>query len=293
MDVGDIMTDCRTASFEDVLEARSDVTSQKGENGLVAFLCDIIGCREQTCVEFGAWDGVHLSNLYPFWHDRGWRALLIEGDKARFAELSRNTIGFAVTAVNAHVTEKGPNHLLELATRNSFPVKWDILSIDIDGNDLAVLESINLIQSAVGVVIVEFNNSIPPHVEYESRGRNYTGSSALSFVTMMRRKKYELVCICGTNLVFTSKSNFDRHFGYDNSLPTIFDYSNISYLMSDYAGNLICDRFPDHTLAGHGPLGFARRMARKIKHPMTRRDPRNGAALIRTIQVLDRGGVTF
>jgi hypothetical protein len=90
-------------------------------------------------------------------------------------------------------------------------------------------------------------------------------------------------------MAFISKSNFDRYFGYDNSLQAIFDYSNISYLMSDYAGNLICDRLPDHTLAEHGPLSFARMIARKIKHPMTRRDLRNGASLIKTIQVLDRG----
>ncbi|MCH8063598.1 MAG: hypothetical protein IH861_13975 [Chloroflexi bacterium] len=38
------------------------VTSQDGEDGIVEFIFDRLGVEKGLCVEFGAWDGKHLSN---------------------------------------------------------------------------------------------------------------------------------------------------------------------------------------------------------------------------------------
>jgi hypothetical protein len=272
-------------SFEQLNASRNNITSQNGENGLIEFIATIIGCDKKTCVEFGAWDGKHLSNVYPLWHNKEWQALLIEANLKKFEELVSNTKGYDVTPLQAFVGDSGENKLEQLAEKACFPMEWDVLSIDIDGNDYAILESIDFSRIKIRLVIVEFNNSIPPHVSYMRKGNNYTGSSALAFVKLMKARDYEPLCTCGANLFFISKEDFDNNFGYDNNLNIIFDYSNISYLMSDFAGNLICNRLPNHTRKATGFWAGIRSLARWIKHPVTRKDPYNGSTQIRTIQI--------
>ena len=62
-----------------------NVTSQDGEDGILDHLIGNLDGIPNVCCEFGAWDGGHLSNTYTLWHDRGWKAILIEADSARCA----------------------------------------------------------------------------------------------------------------------------------------------------------------------------------------------------------------
>lgn len=41
---------------------RQDTYSQSGEDGVIQKIFEIIEPRNKWCVEFGAWDGLHLSN---------------------------------------------------------------------------------------------------------------------------------------------------------------------------------------------------------------------------------------
>ena len=42
--------------------------------------------NEKWCVEFGAWDGKHLSNSFHL-VEQGWNAVYIEGDKEKYQDL--------------------------------------------------------------------------------------------------------------------------------------------------------------------------------------------------------------
>ena len=64
-------------------EFAADITSQWGENGVIEKIFDLISVQNQFCVEFGAWDGVHLSNTRPLLVGGDWKGLLIEGDADR------------------------------------------------------------------------------------------------------------------------------------------------------------------------------------------------------------------
>ncbi len=53
-------------------EYASDVYSQTGEDGVLANALEILPSSNQWCVEFGAWDGKHLSNTYSLVEKNGY-----------------------------------------------------------------------------------------------------------------------------------------------------------------------------------------------------------------------------
>ena len=59
-----------------------NVFSQFGEDGIIARIFEIIGLQSKACIEFGAWDGFHMSNTANLW-TKGWKGVLIEGHAGR------------------------------------------------------------------------------------------------------------------------------------------------------------------------------------------------------------------
>ena len=54
-----------------------NVKSQNGEDGVIEEIFNRIGTKNNICVEFGAWDGIQLSNTFNLWNNREWNAVLI------------------------------------------------------------------------------------------------------------------------------------------------------------------------------------------------------------------------
>jgi hypothetical protein len=63
------------------------VTSQRGEDGVIAKIFEIAGADNQYCVEFGAWDGKLYSNTWNLLKNNGWSGLQIEASPEKFKEL--------------------------------------------------------------------------------------------------------------------------------------------------------------------------------------------------------------
>src|SRR3982750_1263071 len=78
-----------------LLPYASNVTSQTGEDGILAEIFSRIGIQSRWCVEFGAWDGKHLSNPYDLISNKNWSGVLIEGSSEKYAELTKNYSGNA------------------------------------------------------------------------------------------------------------------------------------------------------------------------------------------------------
>ena len=68
----------------------ASVTSQNGEDGIVAKALSLLPDLNHWCVEFGAWDGVHRSNTANLIRNHDYSAVLIEGDPAKYRELASN-----------------------------------------------------------------------------------------------------------------------------------------------------------------------------------------------------------
>src|SRR5689334_19634333 len=73
-----------------LLEYKSDVYSQTGEDGIIQKILETLPARDKWCVEFGAWDGKHLSNTRNLIDHKQYSAVLIEGSRAKFSELKGN-----------------------------------------------------------------------------------------------------------------------------------------------------------------------------------------------------------
>jgi hypothetical protein len=94
-----------------LLRHSRNVRSENGEDGIIAELLDRFGIETGGCVEFGAWDGEHLSNTYAL-VERGWHAVYIEGDPDRFQDLLA-TVGEhpKIRLLQAFVASEGENAL--------------------------------------------------------------------------------------------------------------------------------------------------------------------------------------
>jgi hypothetical protein len=61
--------------------------SQNGEDGVIEEICQRLGITTGWFVEFGAWDGKHLSNTYNLVAHHGWLGVYIEADPDRYQSL--------------------------------------------------------------------------------------------------------------------------------------------------------------------------------------------------------------
>ena len=125
-------------------------------------------------IEFGAWDGVHLSNC-KLLADNKWGGFFIEGNKKRYEDCKKNYFeNKRIEVINKFIDK---NFTLDNLINDYKIEKIDLLSIDIDGKDLTELKRLTLIKPKV--IIIEYNSTIPLDVECEDfEGGN--GSSYLS-----------------------------------------------------------------------------------------------------------------
>src|SRR5579864_4986077 len=79
--------DILDSRFLDIADKAKNVTSQFGEDGLIAAILEKIGVKHQSCFEIGASDGTFFSNTKAL-RDQGWFADLVEPDKDDFRTLS-------------------------------------------------------------------------------------------------------------------------------------------------------------------------------------------------------------
>jgi|TARA_B100001093_G_C26686805_1_gene953037 hypothetical protein len=173
--------------------------AQNNEDKIIIDLFFKKKIKDGVFIEFGAWDGVHLSNC-KLLADHNWSGFFIEGNSLRFEECKKNyKDNNKIKVLNKFIDEKYT--LNDLIKENNID-KIDVLSIDIDGKDLTELKRLNLVKPKV--IIIEYNSTIPFDVECEDQiGGN--GSSYLSINNHLSKNNYELINFTGCNLIFIEK----------------------------------------------------------------------------------------
>lgn len=179
--------------------------SQSGEQGLILRIMEVLGLSRGLCCEFGAWDGIHLSNTRKLM-ESGWRGLMIEADESRFQDLLKTypPEGSAATSVCAFVGT-GQNSLAKIAARNGIRERLDLVSIDIDGLDFEIFESLSEFEKPPLVVVVEVytchrsDNETPIP---RAIAMNGVGQPLGLFIKAGKRMGYRLVAFIGTNAFF-------------------------------------------------------------------------------------------
>jgi hypothetical protein len=199
---------------------KSDITSQNGEDGVLAAIFSKIGVSNRWCCEFGAWDGVQFSNTHSLLVN-GWSGVLIESDSDRFEQLKINTGGLNVTPIQTLVQDDIDSILSE----TPIPTDFDLLSIDIDGEDFLVWESLKNYRPRV--VVIEVNSGFPPGVQVLPKwGNSPKGSSIESMVTLGKQKGYELALHTG-NAIFVLRE-YAEQLGIDTEhWQELFDRNQV------------------------------------------------------------------
>ena len=222
----------------------SNVTSQNGEDGILKRILEIVPPASRQCVEFGAWDGKKHSNTYRLLTEERFGGVLIEADGDKYQDLLK-TFGDRpdIRCVKRFVEFEGPNSLDNILSEAGLPKEFEVLSIDIDGNDYHIWDSLRNFRPRV--VVIEFNGTVPNHIEFvQPRDmRVNQGTSLRSIVKLAEAKGYRLVALTG-NAIFVPKEYFHLFGIQDNSVEAMRPDPNnvaLSYLFVLYDGTLVIE----------------------------------------------------
>lgn len=190
-------------SYSSLLVYRSNIYSQNGEDGIINEILKRIGKEldKGWCVEFGAWDGIYISNTFALVERKNWNAIYIEGSKERYKDLLVTAKKYKnITPINKFVEQKRnqENSLDNILSQTSLPEDYDLLSIDIDSYDLAILNSY---EGKPKIIVIEINSTLRPGILQWHNGVKFIGNSFSSTLSVAKDKGYTLVCHTG-NMIF-------------------------------------------------------------------------------------------
>lgn len=117
--------------------------SQKGQDSYIDRIFSVIPPENKFFVEFGAVDGEISCNTWYLKHYKGWTGLWLDRD-------------YHNPSINLFCEKITSNNIVSIFEKYKVPSKFDFLSIDIDGIDYWVLESI-LGSYQPSVIMIETN----------------------------------------------------------------------------------------------------------------------------------------
>jgi hypothetical protein len=191
------------ASPRELLAYRENIYSQNGEDGVLREIFRRLGRKPEWVVEFGAWDGLHLSNTWVLL-EQGANGVLIEADPDKFAQLVQNVSGLPgdVTPLHELVTAGAQSNVMELMGSTPIPEDFDLLSLDTDGPDVPIWRALD--RFSPSVVVIETNGQPPGVVELSKDGSTVSAACLVG-----REKGYRLVCHTG-NCIFVRDDLVDQ-----------------------------------------------------------------------------------
>ncbi len=207
-----------------LLDYLDDQTSQAGENGVITRIFDIMGKTNSWCVEFGAWDGKLHSNTYDLVTNNGWNGVLIEAKEKRFDELVKTHQGNdRAHPINQMIGFDPHSDSIDyILGTTEIPQSFDLMIVDIDGNDWHVWHSMQTYRPRL--VMVELNPTIPNDVLYiqERNAEQQRGCSLRALIDLGKSKGYELVCATSFNGLFVVSEEFEKFGITDNSIDAMY-----------------------------------------------------------------------
>ncbi|MBS0191356.1 MAG: hypothetical protein U0573_09840 [Phycisphaerales bacterium] len=219
---------------------RSNVTSQCGEDGILAKIFEVIGQHGKVCVEFGAWDGVLYSNTHSLIRQQDWTGYLIEANAEKFKTLQHTyRDNPKAHLVNRYVQlDKGQGTLDEILAEQNCPREIDLLCIDVDGIDYYIWEG--LAAHTAKVIVIEFNPTVPNDVVFvqERTAKINQGCSLLALTLLAKERGYELVCANKWNAIFVRAEYFPLFKIADNSPDAMYQPHLDGRIFHGYDGTI-------------------------------------------------------
>ena len=192
-----------------ILIHKKNIYSQNGEDGIIEYIFNKLNVTNGTFIEFGAWDGKHLSNTYNLFQNKNWNGIYIEADTNKFNDLYNNFNSFKdkIDCINAHVGFDDNNNLDTLIEQHSTKRSFDFVSIDVDGLDYFIFEKFQKYLPSVICIEVnaghhpEYDHIIPINIASDNIGQSIKVISDLA-----SKKGY--FPLCYTANLFLVKNEF-------------------------------------------------------------------------------------
>ena len=187
-----------------LLSYRKNIYSQNGEDGGIEEVLNRLNIKKGKFVEFGAWDGVYLSNTYNLLKNKNWQGFFIEGDREKYKELEKLKMNHSdkLFIANEFVGFEGDSKLDFLIKKyTNFNKDFELLSVDIDSFDYSVWDATKEYNPII--VIIEINSHVKPPTEqmHTPSDPSRQGSSFSTMLKLGISKGYTLICHTG-NLIF-------------------------------------------------------------------------------------------
>lgn len=190
----------------DLNQSEFKVYSQWGEDGIIQHILKYIPIINKVFVEFGVEDYTESNTRFLLKNDN-WSGFVLDGNKEHIEYIKNDhSVYWAhnLKAENIFITKDNVN---EIFISNGIPEDLGLLSIDIDGNDYWIWDSISCIKPRI--VISEYNSIFGPYakvtVPYSSDfvrstahySNIYYGASLAALEFLGNKKGYSLI---GTNM---------------------------------------------------------------------------------------------
>ena len=225
---------------------KKNIFSQYGDDGIIEEIFHRLKSRvnlNKTFCEFGAWDGIHLSNTYNLYKNEKFKGVLIEPDNLRFKKLCKNIPDTNIIKINSFVSFEGSRTLENILKERQIDLNIDFISIDVDGCDFYIFETFQNIEAKI--ICVEFNPTIPNEVEFvqEKNFSQKKGCSLLSLKKLGERMGYDVIASTYNNLFFSKKNITNYIVDNKPTLDELRDDSSIkNYVFYGYDGSVMSSK---------------------------------------------------
>ena len=205
------------------------VYSQSDEDGIIEEIFNRLSIDKGTFIEIGVENGLQCNTLYLI--HKGWQGCWVEGNANQQPYIMEKFRSIIPNRLRPHfriVTAENINSIIgQIHPDHS---ELDFLSIDIDGNDIYILESIDIRPK---VLCVEYNAKFPARVSKQQAYNpdlswgftDYMGSSLKAVADVADKKGYRLVGtnISGVNAFFVRNDLAGQRFCDDHSPAHLYN----------------------------------------------------------------------
>ncbi len=198
--------------------------SQNGEDGIIDFLTQRVKNPNRYFVEIGSSDGLENNSSYLAF-SRKYSGVMIEGDrlKSNHAKKYLERFNWGVKYINCFVDRENTADLMKKESLYSDP---DFFSLDIDGIDYYVMDTLLASGFRPKVICVEYNSSFGPEreitIKYRSDfnyslahgSRFYYGVSINGWKKLFKKFNYDFITVDanGVNAFFVDLKQMSDDF---------------------------------------------------------------------------------
>jgi len=204
------ITNDKTTAKKAFGEFKKSKYSQNGEDGVIQEILNRLGdnVSDKFFVEFGGWDGLHLSNTANLRRHYDWKGILLEGNSAKVESMKDKSL-------NLYCEFLTSSNINEVFSKYNVPNEFGVLSIDIDSDDIYIFEAISE-KYRPDLIVIECNPGLPNHVpiriiEGKANVKNgYFNANLNDIYNVGISKGYEFVTTVAFNAFFVRQEIFSK-----------------------------------------------------------------------------------